>query len=222
MSFKKTLALCLSLLILGGCAITGTLAFPNFLSDSPAQDQNPPEQVLQIALKIEEDENALLVPAVPFTKKVSIENKVDSTESAYVWYTYAVPEALLGEDGKRPLTVQLSNDGWEYLEEGNRIFHNGMDYVQFTCLYTSALEPNEVTMVGMESATLDARVGRDENGNYIWVENGISTPIGYNEDTIEIPFHAYAIGVESFENVTEAYNAYNSNISSPTAEATAG
>lgn len=220
MSFKKTLALCLSLLILGGCAITGTLAFPSFLSADPAPEQQM--QKLEIKLNVVEEKEAFLVPAVPFKKAVSISSTENSNVNAYVWYTYAVPKALLGEVGKCPLTRQFATDtGWKYGAEGKEIPYDDMEYVEFTCLYEKPLEPKNSTGVSMQSVTLDARISRDENGNYVWVEDGKSETIGYKEDTIEIPFHAYAIVATGFDSVDAAYVAYNNNSNSPTAEATA-
>lgn len=227
MSFKKTLALCLSLLILAGCAVTGTLAFPNFLSKIlPAAEETEretPTPKVDIELEIAKTaDGVLMYPGRPFPKKVTITNTAASTEKVYVWYTYTVPKALVQPADPRitgqPLTGTFNATNWL----NNWKVDVGETEIEYTCLYTLPLAPDTSIQASLESVTLDVHIDREPDGTFVWWENGVCIPVGYKGNEVRIPFKAYAISTTEFNGVEAAYNGYYSNQNdTTTAEASA-
>lgn len=229
MNFKKTIILCLSLLVIAGCAVSGTFAFPNLLEKILPANEVGEETVaeLKISLDIQWDPKAQMLPGLPLKKEVSISNSDESPESVYVWYTCTLPSAMFTPDNlaSSPMTGSFKNNtGWMNCYKG----YDGAAYklsddgklVEFTCLYSNPVPPGGSTEISLESVTLDYRIDRDENG-FSWVENSVSTPLGYSEDTVKMAFKAYAISVEEFSGVEEAYETFeHADENTPTAVAT--
>lgn len=231
MSFKKTLALCLSLIVLGCCAITGTLAFPSFLTRNGGDDREGKTDLpsVEVLLNIQWDPEAQMLPGIPLKKEVSLANSKDSADSIYVWYTCKLPSAMFTPDSiaTSPITASFWEDTkwWQNcapVYEGGAAYKLSDDgkYVEFTCLYTKPLEPGVETDVSLESVTLDYRIDRDGDA-YFWIaDNGVATPLNYSGNTIEMRFNAYAIAQTGFKSVEEAYH-NPSDESQVTAEASA-
>lgn len=233
MSFKKTLALCLSLIVLGCCAITGTLAFPSFLTRNGGDDGEGKTDLpsVKVLLDIQQDSEAQMFPGIPLKKEVSLANSQDSDESIYVWYTCKLPSAMYTPDSiaTSPITGSFkANTRWQNcapVYEGGAAYKLSDDgeYVEFTCLYPDALAPGAKTDVSLESVTLDCRIDHDGDA-YFWIaDNGVATPLNYSGNTVEMRFNAYAISTKGFESVVKAYDFYYNPSATPqaTAEASA-
>lgn len=216
MSFKKTLALCLGLVILGCCAITGTLAFPSFLTRNGGNDREGKTDLpsVEVLLNIQWDPEAQMLPGIPFQKEVSLANSLDSDDSIYAWYTCKLPSAMFTPDSiaTSPITGSFREDTkWQNcapVNEGGAAYKLSDDgeYVEFTCLYPDPLKPGDKTDVSLESVTLDYHIDRERNA-YFWIaDNGVAMPLNYSGNTIEMRFNAYAIAETGFKSVEEAYH----------------
>ena len=122
------------------------------------------------------------------------------------------------EDGQTEATDE--EDCWiidnEVIET---ITVDGIDYNVYVVKYNGTLLAGEETTIGMTKVYLDTKVdyenpvvGVDEEGNETIVEgyyhiNG--TPINFDLMNVNIIINAYGIQAATFENVEEAYAAYN-------------
>ena len=94
-------------------------------------------------------------------------------------------------------------------EEGNEadfMVIDGVEYNVYTVLYNGTLEAGEETTVGMTKVYCDTKVDFDNvTGKY--TING--QEIGYDLNNVRIIVTAYGIQAATFEDVKEAYAAYN-------------
>lgn len=104
----------------------------------------------------------------------------------------------------------LVNGGNAYtttIKVGNR----NVPYNVYVIPYNKALEPGETTLPTLYNVFLDATVDIDPEGNWYKVVDGTATSLNWNVKTNGYPViyvSAYAIQKESFNNVGEAYAAY--------------
>ena len=178
-----------------------------------------------------DEETAQLIPGVDIQKDVTVALSEDSVES-YVWYTYAIPSALDNDDAsKNIIHVNHAGRNWlayrensKYWAEGQteatpedqcwivdyevekNVTIDGVAYNVYTVLYNGTLEAGEETTVGMTKVYCDTKVDFDNaTGKYtLYGED-----IGFDLNNVKIIVTAYAIQVATFENVEDAYNAYN-------------
>ena len=84
----------------------------------------------------------------------------------------------------------------------------GKEYHIYTYVYMNVLKVGESTDNMLESVTLNPFVNKIE-GNYYYVENGVTTAIDYNLNDLEIIVTGHAIQAEGFGgNFEAAYKAY--------------
>lgn len=206
MKMKRTLLLCLTLVVCAALAISGTLAY---LTDTDEEVNVFTMGNVDIDLVEKFDENtANLHPGVTIEKQVWIENKGANT--AYVWYTYAVPADL---DNANALEIAFADQiNWlhdqDFAPVVKDVLIDGVLYNVHTVLYNSILQVGTTTPVSMESVTLSGKVDY-QNGEYCVVDNGVVTPIGKLDSKINVIVNAYAIQDAGFETLQAAYEAYN-------------
>jgi predicted ribosomally synthesized peptide with SipW-like signal peptide len=100
------------------------------------------------------------------------------------------------------------------LGEGKNAYQeeiNGVAYNTYVLLYNKALEPGETTLPNIEKVFLDARVDIDPNGDWYFVDDGVASKIAWNSNTNGSPIiyvSAYAMQMEEFATVEEAFSAY--------------
>lgn len=178
-----------------------------------------------------DEETAQLIPGVDIQKDVTISLSDDSVES-YVWYTYAIPAALDSDDASQNI-VHINHAGRNWLgyqndekywadgqteatpddqcwivdyEVKNDVEIDGVLYNVYTVLYNGTLEAGEETTIGMTKVYCDTKVDFDnETGKYTIK----GEEIGYDLNNVKIIVTAYGIQAATFENVEEAYVAYN-------------
>lgn len=178
-----------------------------------------------------DEETAQLLPGVDIEKQVTITLSEDSVES-YVWYTYAIPAVLDNDDAaKNIIHVNHAGRNWlgyqndeRYWVEGQTeatpedqcwivdyevkkdVEIDGVLYNVYTVLYNGTLVAGEETTVGMTKVYCDTKVDYD-NATGEFTLNG--EPIGFDLNEVKIIVTAYGIQAATFENVEEAYAAYN-------------
>ena len=178
-----------------------------------------------------DEESAQLVPGVDIQKDVTISLSQDSVES-YVWYTYAIPAVLDSDDAsKNIIHINHAGRNWlgyqnneKYWAEGQtsatpedqcwivdyevekNVDIDGILYNVYTVLYNGTLLAGEETTIGMTKVYCDTKVDYDN-------EKGVYTlygeDIGFDLNNVKIIVTAYGIQAATFENVEDAYNAYN-------------
>ena len=177
-------------------------------------------------------QNAQLIPGVEIQKDVTVSLSDDSVES-YVWYTYAIPSALDTEEkivhvnhaGRNWLGHQDDQQYWadsqtaatpkeqcwivDYSVEKD-VEIDGELYNVYTVLYNGTLKAGEETTVGMTKVYCDTKVDFD-NDTQKYTFGG--KEIGYDLNNVKIIVTAYGIQAATFENVVDAYNAYNAQTS---------
>lgn len=178
-----------------------------------------------------DEETAQLIPGVDIQKEITVSLSEDSVES-YVWYTYAIPAVLDNDDaslniihvnhaGRNWLGYQNNEKYWaegqteatpedqcwmvDYtVEKGVEI--DGVLYNVYAVLYNGTLEAGEETTIGMTKVYCDTKVDFDnETGKY--TING--QDIEFDLNNVKIIITAYGIQAATFDNVEDAYNAYN-------------
>lgn len=90
---------------------------------------------------------------------------------------------------------------------------DGVEYHVYAVLYHGVLAPNETTSQAMTNVYLDKSVNHDANGFYQIMSKGPNLGQKHylptlDNDNVKIIVEAYAIQAEGFNNVYEAYNAY--------------
>lgn len=207
---KKILLTCIAYSLVAVLAITGTIAY---LTDRDSEVNT--FTVGDVAIDLIEDfeQGAELVPGVKIEKGVTIENV--GNNDAWVWYTYAVPTALINTDAnasKNAIHFNIPGRYWDsyrentkYWEDGqteavayentwhweemevDALEKDGVKYTVVSVLYNGTLEKGEVTTLGLEQVYLDTHVDIDPNGDWYWVENGDATSLNWNTETNGAP-----------------------------------
>ena len=228
---KKILAIslvvCLAVIAIAGA----TLAY--FTDTDDATNTFTSGKVDITLNEVFDEEKAQLIPGVDIQKDVTITLSQDSVES-YVWYTYAIPAAIDNADGDASLNIIHVNhagrnwlgyqDNQKYWAEGqteatdksdcwiidnvviDTIEVDGITYNVYVVKYNGTLMPGEETTVGMTKVYCDTKVDYDnETGKYTI----LGQEIGFDLNEVKIIVTAYGIQAATFENVDEAYAAYN-------------
>lgn len=90
---------------------------------------------------------------------------------------------------------------------------DGITYNKYVVLYHGVVDPNNGTTVAMSKVYLDPKVDAtyDAEGNatYWLVEDGVKTEIEFDLEDTQIIVRAYGIQEAGFDDVYEAYTAYN-------------
>ena len=197
---KKIIAFLLVVSLTAAIAIGGTLAY---LTDRDSEANVFTVGDVNIDLNEDFNQGATLVPGVDIEKKPTVTNV--GPNEAWVWTTVAVPKNLASV-----IDFTGKGEGWKDWTTGSATI-NEEEYVLYTVLHTEALEVGKVTSAVFEKVTLDTTVDIDPNGQWHTVVNGTATDLGWNnsDGNPVIYVSAYAIQVEGFETVADAYAAYN-------------
>lgn len=235
---KKILAICL-VAVMALTAIAGaSLAY--FTDKDEAKNDFTAGKV-DITLKEDfKTEDAKLVPGVDIKKEAKIKLEADSVDS-YVWLTYAIPVELDNTDGNNTYNkvhVNFPGRFWDDYRKNRTYWEDGqteakpldecwdVDYEKksnvkigeeyynvYTCLYHGKLSAGEETTIGMSKVYLDTHVDYDnETGKYTFY----GEEINYDLTHTNIIVTAYAIQAATFNDVYEAYAAYNAQPALPT------
>ena len=90
---------------------------------------------------------------------------------------------------------------------------DGIEYNKYVVLYHGIVNPNAGTSIAMSKVYLDPKVDAtyDDEGNvtYWLVENGVKTEVDFDLEDTQIIVRAYGIQEVGFNDVYEAYTAYN-------------
>lgn len=202
---KKTLTMILSLVLVAALSIAGTVAY---LTDRDGKVNVFTMGDVDIELNEEFEQGSELLPGVDVNKDVTITNTGDN--DAWVWFTYAVPTALVdsGNDAsKNAIHFNLEGaywdayytdakfyeavgldapvditDTWNYYGIAHNVDYLGdkENYTVVTFLYNGTIVPGETTNVGLTNVYLDTRVDVDPDGNMYWVEKGVATDLNWN------------------------------------------
>jgi len=211
MKMKRTLILCLTLIICAALTIGSTLAY---LTDTDSQVNVFTMGNVDISLQEAFDaETAKLYPGVTIEKKVWIKN--EGKTNAYVWYTFAVPAAMdnalaleyafnKGEGGDKWITADYAPVVKNYVDPLTGEMCN-----VYTVLYNDILLPENVTPYSLESVTLSEHVDY-HNKQFGVVKNGAFEPIDWTpvDNKLNVTVNAYAIQQDGFETLKDAYLAY--------------
>lgn len=201
---KKSLLLCVSLVLTLALGLGGTLAF---LTDTDAKVNTFTIGNVDIKLNENYEDGATLMPGVDVTKTASIANTGSS--DAYVFMTVAVPAATLNGATIPVVTPNFQEIGWSYKESGAPIVLDGENYLLYAFTYDTALVPNAVTSTLLQSITLDARVDYNPfTGKYAIVVAGEAADIDANLNAGKVYVNAFAIQTEGFASAADAYYAY--------------
>ena len=146
-------------------------------------------------------------------------NPLGATAEGYVTearVNKAIAEGLLPA-GTTAADIIATNSTWNIFDSlgaGKNAYQETIDGVQYNTyvlLYNKALTPGETTLPSIYKVFLDANVDIDSEGDFAKVSNGIVTDINWNinvDGAPQIHVSAYAVQVEGFATVQEAYAAY--------------
>lgn len=231
---KKTIALVLAFVLVAAVSVIGTVAY---LTDRDSEINTFTIGDVDIELNENFEQGSQLIPGVDINKDVTITNTGDS--DAYVWYTYAVPTALVDEGNnasKNAIHFNLEGAYWDsYYDKEQHYKAAGLDapvdisdtwnwygiahnvdylgdgemYTVVTCLYNGAIVSGETTNVGLTNVYLDTRVDIDPDGNMYWVENGVATDLNWNVNEKGAPSIYVAAYAVQADGFATAEAAYN-------------
>ena len=182
---KKILLTALSLVLVAALAIGGTLAY---LTDR--EGKTNVFTVGNVDIKLNEDfvQGAQLVPGESIEKNVTVTNT--GKNDAWVWVEITVPAELQS-------VIALKQSGAEWKVEGN------------VAKLSAPLAAGETTASVLEEVAFAASVDITPEGDLYTVVNGVTADLGWNiKDLPEIVVRAYAIQVNDFNSVDDAYAAY--------------
>ena len=229
---KKILSICLVAIIAITAIAGASLAY---LTDRDSAENVFTFGNVEIELK-ETFEDNKLIPGKKLTKEATITNT--GNNDAWVWVTVAIPAVLDDADAsKNVLHMNVPGRNWlgyqndeKYWTEDQTaatpedqcwkvdafvtkgVVIDNVIYNVYTHLYNGVLAPKATTTTCLSNVYLDAHVDINTDGQLYWVENGEATKIDWNVNDNGAPsvyVSAYAIQEEGFENVEDAYKAYN-------------
>lgn len=218
--FKKVLALFMAFVMVAGLSVAGTLAY---LTDRDSKANVFTVGDVSIELNEEFNQNDTLLPGKDIEKAPTITNI--GKNDAWVWASIAIPAQLDNVDASKNVvhfnySKESVKDGlWTWTDKaGNWIEStykdaNNKEYNVYTVLYQTALKPGETTDYPvMTKVYMDHHVDIAPNGDWYHVENGVADKLEWNTKNDGNPViyvSAYAIQKETFNDVYEAYAAYN-------------
>ena len=128
------------------------------------------------------------------------------TNATYI--ASAVKAGYLPEGTTTPVDA---NDTWLMTEGNNNMYTktiDGVKYNVYDIMYKGALEAGETTNIGVSTIFMDERVDYVD-GKWALVENGVVTPIEFDFNSgASVKVEAHAIQANGFDNVQDAYAAY--------------
>lgn len=197
---KKFIALVLVMVMCVGAGIGGTLAY---LTDR--ETETNVFTVGNVDIELTEDfdpESAVLLPGVTINKKVNIKNIGEN--DAWVFYTYAVPEAI---DEYVEETFANQSDWTINGPEAKEI--NNINYNVYVAAYKTVLGKGAVTSDGLTSVKLSEKIDAVK-GEWVVVENGNITATGWDAEEKPVVYvTAYAVQSDAnIDSVADAIAAY--------------
>ena len=218
---KRTLLMCLALVLSLALAAGGTLAY--------LTDRDSAANVFTIGnVDIELDEGDFedgqpLLPGQDIEKQPNITNI--GSNPAWVWATIAIPAALDDVDNASNNVIHFNftkesiADGlWNWTDENDnyRVQENveidGVKYNLYTVLYDTMLQPGETTLEPVITKVyMDDHIDITPEGDLYHVQNGVAEKKDWNLETDGNPIiyvSAYAIQTDGFDNAEAAYEAY--------------
>ena len=193
---KKSLILVVSLVLALTMGLGGTLAF---FTDRDSETNVFTVGNVDIELNEDFVQNSPLMPDVEINKDAWISN--EGNNDAYVWMTVAVP-AQLHDAVDLAWTDDANPEGPVEAKDAD-----GNDYKVYLVKIEEPLAPGEETPVLLDSVTLKSNVDY-QDGQFVLVEDGETTPIDYDLTSVQIPVAAFAIQSEGFTTFDDAYEAY--------------
>lgn len=199
---KKILTVAITIILVAALAVGGTIAY---MTDRDEATNTFTVGNVDIQLNEVYTPNSQLMPGVEINKDITIENI--GINSAYVWYTFAIPTELVPY-----LNVKYENaSDWTapvLVKSGVKNADN-IEYSVFVAMYNSAIAAGEETKLGMTSITLSPYIDVDPAGKLHSVQGGVVTDINWDYTTSPVIYvNAYGIQVEGFASVQAAYDAY--------------
>lgn len=237
---KKKLLMALSLVSVAALSIGGTVAY---LTDKEQSTQTYAVGDVDIQLVEDEASSGNLVPGVKIAPNTKIENKGD--EAAYVWLEVGMPVAVGDESGDASKNIvhwNIPGAYWNGYHTNSQYFLagqteavteddtwlvdtktrkeetvNGVPYAFYTLKYKGAIEPGEITNIGISTLYIDAHVdyleADDTESGYegwAWVQDGVVTEITHDLGTgVPVVVRAYGIQAKNYNDVETAYAAFN-------------
>lgn len=232
---KKFLSLLLVVVLTASLAVGGTLAY---LTDRDSKANVFTVGDVSIVLNEKFDQGATLIPGVKIEKVPTITNTGKNDAWVWMTYAIPSGLNGFGDASKNIIHVNHAGNTWYGYENNNSYWApdqteampadqlwkveeykdkeaytdaKGVKYDVYTSLYMSPLKIGDTTSVSMKQVYLDPHVDIDPEGNWAWIENGNVTPIAWNSNTNGNPViyvSAYAVQVEGFVTVDDAYKAY--------------
>lgn len=195
-----------SLALITALAISGTLAY---LTERDSEANVFTVGDVTIDLQENYIQNSQLMPGMSVTKEVMLANA--GTNDAWVWYTYAVPSAMVNYLEIR----HAAETPWILpAEKLGETKANGIDYTVYLVKHRDVLPAGKgdlsKTSVGMQSVSLAPSVDFDHGSQrYFESDHGkVVKWIDYDIANTVIYVNAYAIQEENFGSVDEAYTAF--------------
>lgn len=107
-------------------------------------------------------------------------------------------------------TGVAGEDSWINKNESVKETIDGVVYNVYTFKYVGAIVPDETTNIAVSDVYIDAAVDVTTDGQWYKVVNGEATEISWNDSmgAPKVIVSAYAVQAEGFNNVDEAYAAY--------------
>lgn len=217
-NMKKILCLALAVALVAVISVGLTVAY---LTDRDSKANVFTIGDVDIVLNESFGQGTALVPGVDIEKVPTITNIGKNT--AWVWAHVAIPAALDSEYAYNNVVHfnydknSVGTDMWSWMKKdqpGWNMFTTtieGMEYNVYTVVYQKPLTVGATTESLLAKVYMDHNVDITPEGDMYIVENGITTPVGWNvhEDAFPIIYvSAYAVQVEGFDTVWDAHDAY--------------
>lgn len=194
MKLNRKLILILALLASVAMATTSTLAF---LTDRDTVSNTFTMGNVDITVEEIFEQGSKLAPGAAVEKQAGVKNTHLSAD-AWVWMAVSVPVEL-------DPYIQL---GWlegTQVEKIVTVIHEG--YVSYVVKHPEVLAAGQSTPKYLQSVTLSTAVSY-QDGQFVAIENGMV--VAYLGDMADVVIHVdgFAMQIEGFNTVEEAYNAY--------------
>lgn len=201
---KKTIALCLSLILALTLGLGGTLAY---LTDTDAKVNTFTVGDVEIEIDEKYDDGQTLAPGIEVEKEVKIKN-ISETNDAWVWYTVAIP--LSAQGGEELIAPTYNQDeNWKLMAAPTAMEIDGSWYNVYTYLWDEIVPVDGETALGLQTIKMNPKVDYDPvSDSYKLVVGGKVTDVDYDLVNGKVYVNAFAIQTDGFTSVNAAYNAF--------------
>lgn len=217
-NMKKILCLALAVAMVAIASVGLTIAY---LTDRDSKANVFTIGDVDIVLNESFEQGSMLIPGVDIEKVPTITNI--GKNDAWVWANIAIPTILDSEYAYNNVVHfnydknSVGEDKWYWKTEDGTAWNmfptviDGMDYNVYTVMYQKPLAVGATTESLLTKVYMDHNVDITPDGDMYIVEDGITTPVGWNvydESYPVIYISAYAVQVEGFSNPWDAHDAY--------------